>query len=160
MTDNTIRVERLKLGLSQGKLAEQLPDDLDAVAIGFIEKGRVLPTRDTMEALCEIFNCIPTDLYAPEDIDLLSGSKPTVDVESAEPQFTDQTPVRQKSGRGHDGMTEFRTWLRPSEKDALEEAVDALGYRNLSEWFREVYRNTVCRYKRLSVPVKGQKQQQ
>lgn len=160
MTNNTIRVERLKLGLSQGKLAEQLPDDLDAVAVGFIEKGRVLPTRDTMEALCEIFNCTPTDLYAPEDIDLLSGRKPIDDVEAEEPPAPDQPPVRQRSGRGHDGMTEFRTWLRPNEKEALEEAVDALGYRSLSEWFREVYRNTVCRYKRLSIPVKSRKQQQ
>lgn len=160
MTNNTIRIERLKLGLSQGKLAEQLPDDLDAVAVGFIEKGRVLPTRDTMEVLCEIFNCTPTDLYAPEDIDLLSGRKPIDDVEAEELTTPNQQPDRQRSGRGHDGMTEFRTWLRPNEKQTLEEAVDALGYRSLSEWFREVYRNTVCRYKRLSIPVKGRKQQQ
>lgn len=160
MTNNTIRVERIKLGLSQGKLAEQLPDDLDAVTVGFIEKGRVLPTRDTMEALCEIFSCIPTDLYEPEDIDLLSSRKPIDDIEEEEPPAPDQSPVRQRSGRGHDGMTEFRTWLRPNEKETLEEAVDALGYRSLSEWFREVYRNTVCRYKRLFIPVKGRKQQQ
>ena len=42
-------------------------------------------------------------------------------------------------------MTEFRVWVKPEEKAALESAVAKLGYRNTTEWFREVFRGALER---------------
>lgn len=143
-TMNDIRERRNRLGLSQGRMAQQLPGELDAVALGFIEKGRVLPTVETMRALCELFGCNPTDIYAPGDIDLLSCMTPaTAPAECSEPD------AETGSGRQHPGRIEFRTWLLPHEKAALSTAVAQLGYRSSAEWFREMARNTIARNKRL-----------
>lgn len=138
---NDIRDRRIQLGLTQGRLAQALPGKVDAIALGFIENGRVLPTVDAMRTLCELFGCEPTDMYAPGDIDLLSSTTPA----AIPPEPATETG----GGRDHAGMTEFRTWLRPSEKTALNTAIAQLGYRNSAEWFREMLRNTIARNKRL-----------
>lgn len=48
MTDNKIRLMRTKLNMSQADLAENLPKDVDRIAVSFIESGRVLPNTETM----------------------------------------------------------------------------------------------------------------
>lgn len=68
MPSNNIRIERTRLGLSQSALAAMMPDGVEAVALGFIENGRVLPTKAGMEALCRVFNCRPDDLYDPAEL--------------------------------------------------------------------------------------------
>lgn len=142
---NDIRERRLKLGLSQSRLAAQLPGKIDAIALGFIENGRVLPTVDAMRILCEKFECEPTDMYAPGDLDLMSCNNP-----EPTPLDCSMGPgAPSGSGRQHDGRTEFRTWLLPAEKLALNTAVAQLGYRSGAEWFREMVRNTIARNKRL-----------
>ena len=70
MPKNNIRAKRRMLDLSQAKVAQAMPDGVDAVALGFIEHGRVLPTLSGMKALCELFQCKPADLYDPSEINL------------------------------------------------------------------------------------------
>lgn len=127
-TDNKLRDLRATKGLSQAQVADELPDNASNVMVGFLEAGRVLPTIDGMKALCNLFDCTPTDLYAEKDLDLLQSTSRILSI------------PRPKRGRGHDGMTEFRTWMEPEEKAALERAIKRMGYRNGAEWFREAYR--------------------
>jgi len=140
MTKNNIRLKFLEKGISQTEAANQMPDDVGRVGMSFIATGRVLPTKDGLEAMCKMLDCTPADLYDLSDLDLLSVGSDKSD-----------QPVRSpsRSGSQHDGMLQLRAWLRPYEKDALETAVQELGYRSVSEWLREMIRNTVARNKRL-----------
>lgn len=138
MVRNNLRVRRAGQRLSQNALAEWLPDASAAVYC-YIEQGKALPTPQDMQSLCKALDCAPGDIYRPEDMDL-SG---VADKGAA--------PDRRKSrgGRQHGDMVEIRCWFHPSEKQALEDTLAALGYRNTAEWLREMYRNTVARARRL-----------
>ena len=144
MAENRIRDMRVRAGLTQGEVADRLPDDVNRVVMSFIESGKVLPTASSMRELCEMFRCTPSDLYDPSDLDLMTD----------DPAKTDSEPQKKPAnrGRGHDGMTEFRIWMSPSEKEALEKAVLKLGYRNTTEWFREAFRTLLekCRALRIA----------
>lgn len=138
MVPNRIHDMRIRAGLSQEDVAKNMPDDVNRIVISFIESGKVLPTAESMKKLCDLFICSPTDLYNPAQLDL-GITKNYPDVITA--------LVKKGGGRGvgHDGMTEFRVWLKPEEKAALENAVAKLGYRNTSEWFREAFRGVLER---------------
>lgn len=140
MPKNNIRVERTRLGISQGALAEAMPDGVEAVALGFIENGRVLPTKAGMKVLCEMFNCRPDDLYDRNELNLTGD----------EPQELEGRTTRERV-RHEEGMQQFRVWLRDNEKAALERAISELNYRSSAEWMREMYRNTIARAKRLKL---------
>ena len=140
MTKNSIRLKFMEKGISQTEAASQMPDDVGRVGMSFIATGRVLPTKDGLKALCKILDCTPEDLYDPSDLDLLSVGADKSDQPTRSPSRT---------GSQHDGMLQLRAWLRPYEKDALETAVQELGYRSVSEWLREMIRNTVARNKQL-----------
>lgn len=148
MPKNNIRVERTRLGLSQGAVAKAMPDNVEAVALGFIENGRVLPTKGGMKALCDLFGCNPEDLYDPSELDL-TLAEPEEDV--SPPDIAPAKQTRTDAADRHEGMQQFRVWLRPQEKEYLERVVTELGYRSSAEWLREMYRNTIARYKRLTV---------
>ena len=143
MIENNVRRERTKLGMTQGELAKRLPDGMDAIGLGYIEHGRVLPTREQLEGMCREFHCEKTDLFDESDIDLLSS--PAVSSDDNEATGF----VAPGDNRGHKGKVEFRVWLRPMEKEALEHALGSLGYRSNAEWLREMVRNTVARNKRI-----------
>lgn len=134
MTENNIRSMRVRAGLSQEDVASSLPEGTNRVMVSFMEAGRILPTVDGMKALCDLFICSPSDLYLLDDIDLsLSKQFPT--------QCSPSTKVSGGGrGPGHEGMTEFRVWVKPEEKEAIEKAVAKLGYRSGAEWFREAQR--------------------
>lgn len=148
MADNSIRVKRIEMNMTQSELASHMPDGVNAMCLSYVENGKLLPTRDGMNALCSLFHCSPTDLYRPEDLNLLGTVVP-------EPETSAEIRVRAKSDSGsrqHGDSVEFRVWLRPSEKDMLENAVNALGYRSMAEWFREAYRTLIAREKQLRIP--------
>ena len=139
MVPNRIRDMRIQAGLSQEDVADNLPEDVSRIVVSFLEGGKVLPTVESMKGLCDLFICSPTALYDPVELDLaLAESYPDV---VAKP------PAKKGGGRGagHEGMTEFRVWVKPEEKAALESAVAKLGYRNTTEWFREVFRGALER---------------
>lgn len=145
MTHNRIRERLLELHMSQADIAAKMPDDVGRVGLSFIATGKVLPTKDGMKVLCDALDCGVSDLYDVKDIDIAASCE----FEFDEVNCISDTSVTRRSSHQHDGMTEFRCWIRPYEKDALEKAVDELGYRSLAEWFREVCRNTVHRNIRL-----------
>lgn len=133
MTENNIRSMRVRAGLSQEDVASSLPEGTNRVMVSFMEAGRTLPTVDGMKALCDLFICSPSDLYLLDDLDLsLSEQFPT----------KCSTSAKADGGRGpgHEGMTEFRVWVKLEEKEAIEKAVAKLGYRSSAEWFREAQR--------------------
>lgn len=127
MVPNRIRDMRVQAGLSQEDVANSLPEEVNRVIVSFLEGGKVLPTVDSMKRLCDLFVCSPTDLYSPGELELT---------------LPEAHPRKKSRGRGagHEGMTEFRVWLKPEEKAALESTVTKLGYRNTAEWFREALR--------------------
>lgn len=134
MTENNIRSMRVRAGLSQEDVASSLPEGTNHVMVSFMEAGRTLPTVDGMKALCDLFICSPSDLYLLDDLDL-----------SLSEQFPTKCSTSTKTsgggrGPGHEGMTEFRVWVKPEEKEAIEKAVAKLGYRSGAEWFREAQR--------------------
>lgn len=141
MPANNIRTKRLTLNLTQSDVAKHMPEGTNAMCLSYIETGKLLPTREGLNALCAFFDCLPTDLYHPEDLNLLGS------VVQEEPEIEVQLRTRSDpaSSRQHGDKVEFRTWLTPSEKDQLENAVAALGYRSMAEWFREAYRTLLSR---------------
>lgn len=141
MPTNSIRAKRLSLNLTQSDVAEHMPEGTNAMCLSYIETGKLLPTREGLNALCAFFGCLPTDLYLPEDLNLLGTVVP--DEQEVEVQL--RTRSDSASSRQHGDMVEFRTWLKPSEKDQLENAVASLGYRSMAEWFREAYRTLLLR---------------
>lgn len=141
MPTNSIRAKRLSLNLTQSDVAEHMPEGTNAMCMSYIETGKLLPTREGLNALCAFFNCLPTDLYRPEDLNLL-GSAVQEELEMEVQLGTRSDPA---SSRQHGDKVEFRTWLTPSEKYQLENAVASLGYRNMAEWFREAYRALILK---------------
>lgn len=139
MVPNRIRDMRVQAGLSQEDVADSLPNEVTRVIVGFLEGGKVLPTVESMKGLCDLFICSPTDLYDPGELDLALAE--------TYPDVVARPPAKKGGGRGagHEGMTEFRVWVKPEEKAALESAVAKLGYRNTTEWFREVFRGVLER---------------
>lgn len=139
MVPNRIRDMRVQAGLSQEDVADSLPNEVTRAIVSFLECGKVLPTVESMKGLCDLFICSPTDLYDPGELDLALAE--------TYPDVVARPPAKKGGGRGagHEGMTEFRVWVKPEEKAALENAVAKLGYRNTTEWFREVFRSALER---------------
>lgn len=128
MTKNKIRMYRAANGgMTQTKIADAIGDGMSASAFCYIEKGIVLPTKSSLETMCKLLRCEKTELYAAQDLDLLSLA--------GDPQ----------GGEQGDGLVEFCTWMRWSEMDALKRAVAELGYANSTEWFKEMMQNAIER---------------
>jgi len=143
-TKNRIREYRTRMGISQHELGQKLPDSPGKSIVSLIENGHVLPTVGAMQTLCDTFICTPTDLYREDDLN--------VTLSEQFPDFSDVPRSCKNRGSGHDGMTEFRVWVKPEEKAALETAVEKLGYRNPTEWFREAYRSLMREYRNVITP--------
>jgi DNA-binding Xre family transcriptional regulator len=143
MKQFAIRDRRLRLLIRQDDLALRLHDARAVSALSYIEQGHVMPTRTDMAALCETLGCTPTDLYDPEELDLS-----LVDAAKEDKPSPGQPHKRDRGAA-------LRVWLRPEEKRTLEEAVKGLGYRSVSEWVREMRRNTLARYVKHQAAQKG-----
>lgn len=137
MTENNIRSMRVRAGLSQEDVASSLPEGTNRVMVSFMEAGRTLPTVDGMKALCDLFICSPSDLYLLDDLDLSLSKRFPAKCSLSAGRIAGAGGGR---GSGHEGMTEFRVWIKPEEKKAIEKALVALGYRSGAEWFREAQR--------------------
>lgn len=144
-TRNRIREYRMRMGISQHELGQKLPDSPSKAIVSLIENGHVLPTVGAMQTLCDTFICNPTDLYRVDDLN--------VTLSDQFPDFSEMPrSCKNNRGSGHEGMTEFRVWVKPEEKTSLEAAVEKLGYRNPTEWFRESYRSLMREYRNLISP--------
>ncbi len=155
MVQNRIKELRARLGISGRQLLEKLPENerMSPSTISYIERGVVLPTKESLEALCKLFDVEPADIYAVQDIDLAS-------VRSAAPKaipIDDDKPVEQneiviqpakKPNIPESGskMEQVRVWFPAAEKAALFRAIYGLGYHSVAEWLREKYRDTLREY--------------
>ena len=146
MTSNSSATYRKKLNISQKQLATLMPEGVTNLAVHFIESGNAMPTKETMKAMCEAFSCQPTDLYELEDLNLALLQRDKSDP----PEMPETTLPRRTGpsnrGPGHEGMTEFRTWMKEEEKIVMDSALQRLGYRSAAEWFREQYRYLLRQY--------------
>lgn len=137
MVENNIRQTLWKKSVTQADIVRKLPD-VNAVQFSAITAGNVLPTRETMEVICHVLDCRPTDLYDRADL-ILTGEDEPMPIQEAEVHGR-PAPAQAAVKEDHDGMERFRVWMRPEEKEALTRACAILGYRSTSEWFREAYR--------------------
>ena len=65
----TLRDER---GISQLSLANKLK--MNRSLLSHIETGKVLPSMDTLLKIARIFNCLVTDLYHKEDLEIIKNN--------------------------------------------------------------------------------------
>ena len=158
MVRNRIKALRAEAGISATALSERMRGGVDKAAMSFIEGGRVLPTRDGLDAMCEFFDCSPTDLYEKRELDLLAVRAKAETAEQTPPvktvvlRATEDKPQetsgfeKLEGADRHEGMEQIRVWLPVDEKAALFKAVSALGYHSVAEWLREMYRATLHKY--------------
>ena len=148
---NRIKVLRAEANISATALASQIPGG-DKVVMSYIENGRALPTKDGLEKMCDIFSCKPADIYATDDLNLLSvkrepeAAQPTKGKRRDTQQETRLQNLRADTAEQREGMEQVRVWMAADEKAALFKAISGLGYRSVSEWMREKYRATLREY--------------
>lgn len=158
MVRNRIKVFRAEAEISATALADKMPEGVDKIVMSYIEKGRVLPTREGLETMCDVFDCLPTDIYDAQDIDLLAVKRePEQQQPAPEPvkvkavsngKNPNEIIIRpaRRSVEQHEGMEQIRVWMPAEEKAALFKAVAGLGYHSVAEWLREKYRETLRAY--------------
>ena len=138
MTSNRIAAIRQELKIPQRELLAHLPDDINPVALSFIEQGRVLPNVPTMAAMSATLGKAPTEIYNAADLNLTLAAYDFPDAEDPEP-----TEIETGKRRGKEGMVELRCWAKEEEKRTFDAALSALGYSSYAEWWREKYRATL-----------------
>ena len=162
MVRNRIKVLLAEAEITATTLVEKMPAGVDKVAMSYITNGRVLPTRESLETMCDVFSCTPADIYEPREIDLLSVRRQAAQAvqsdgcpktaETGEKQDDGMADVvmqpspRKDSNTKNEGMEQFRVWLPAEEKAALFKAIAGLGYHSAAEWLREKYRATLREY--------------
>ena len=149
MVRNRIKVLLAEAEITATTLVEKMPAGVDKVAMSYITNGRVLPTRESLETMCDVFSCTPADIYEPREIDLLSvrrqaaqavqsdGCPKTAETdEKQDDGMADvvmQPSPRKDSNTKNEGMEQFRVWLPAEEKAALFKAIAGLGYHSAAE---------------------------
>lgn len=170
MVENRIRAMLAEKRMSAAALASKVPG-MSKVCMSFIVNGIAMPTREGVGAITEELECLATDLWKEEELNLnvtgSRGTKPEASpLRAAEEQTKAQTdeqpthplnsleaPVRVKTVKrdGHEGQERVFFWFRPEEKAALVKAVKGLGYHSTAEWMREMYRQTLKQYAALKL---------
>ena len=140
MVKNKIRSERERMGLTQQQLAKKLGDE-NASTLSMLETGKVLPTKPYLKLMCQALDREPSDLYSLSDLTLIDESGTT----TSDARIS-STVSRDKN---HEGLVEFRVWLKPALKKKIEKAASYLEYNSLTEWFRECYRDLIYRAARV-----------
>ena len=178
MVENELRVVLARKRMSAARLSDKIPDIGGKVCMSFIVNGRVLPTRESMKLICEELECKATDIYDAAELNLNvteeSESVPPQEEPRAQAAETEkhritispddrqvmvplnslESPVRiraEKRKDGHENQERIFFWFELEEKTALVKAVEGLGYRSLTEWFREMYRQTLKQYAALKL---------
>jgi DNA-binding XRE family transcriptional regulator len=128
MVRNRIKVLRAEAEISATALADKMPEGVDKIVMSYIEKGRVLPTREGLETMCDVFDCLPTDIYDAQDIDLLAVKRePEQQQPAPEPvkvkavsngKNPNEIIIRpaRRSVEQHEGMEQIRVWMPAEER--------------------------------------------
>lgn len=135
---NMIKTRLSAAGISSKALAKEV--EITEVAMSFILNGYVLPTREKLQRMCEILKCEPLDLYDEDDLKILGN------VKSGSKKSGTQIGGRSVKDRA-EGSTRLFFWINDQEKASLIEAVKSLGYRSITEWLREMMRNTIAKHR-------------
>lgn len=107
---------------------------MDACLYSKIENGHCLTNKAELKALCLFWGCGPTDLYDPDEIDLIN--------------CMNRSDARKSRSGIHKVIlpkVQFRKnqaackWLRP-------EILGALGYENQTDWFNAMVERTKADY--------------
>ena len=168
MVQNNIRVKLAEHEMSGAALAELLPEEVNPVCVSFLIKGRVLPTPETMQVMCDTFKCAATDLYKPKDLTLktirpsseqvplksITAKAPDLKAAAAAKEGLEKAGFIPEALRGadrHEGMEQLRIGMKAEEKAALFKAVQRMGYPSVAEWFREKYRELLREYIHLGI---------
>ena len=64
-----IKMLRDEKGITQQDLANRL--NMNRTLLSHIETGKVLPSMVTLLKIARIFNCLVTDLYHKEDLEII-----------------------------------------------------------------------------------------
>ena len=67
-----IQTLREDKGISQQELANKL--NMNRSLLSHIETGKVLPSMFTLIKIARIFNCLVTDLYHKEDLEMIKNN--------------------------------------------------------------------------------------
>ena len=126
MVKNRIRYVLTERKISAKDLSDDLTDCSQAL-MSYIINGKVLPTVDGLNEMCEVLGCSPMELYDSNDVDLLSVF---------DDWRTDVAGLDSEIGR----------WFDADESKALRKALSALGYTCVGEWVREMWRDTLLKY--------------
>lgn len=138
MGRNRVKEARIRAGISQEELAAQMPEGMNNVAVGFIEKNRVMPTREGMAAMCAIFKCEPITLFDEADLDL-SLKRPKSEVRpEAIPNKTGTAPRRIVCARWGNG--ELRARVKDELRERFLSELADFGYRDFGDWLHEQIR--------------------
>lgn len=124
--------------------------------MSYIVNGTAMPTRESMQSICEVLSCKATDIWNERDLDLNVTREARMDEKTERIQHDETSPAQsirldgardeRSRGHGHEGQDRLFFWFAPEEKIALAKAVRGLGYKSMAEWMREMYRQTLRQY--------------
>lgn len=141
---NRLQETRMLLGLTQPQVSAKLKSVEPRADVGMVsryEKGVCLPTRDQLSALEDMYGVPRTELYDPEDLDLLclpsATSEPTEESEKA-----DKAPPPSHAGR-------FRKCYRISREFAAslpDDLLQVCGYSSWKSWHDAALKRLLAEY--------------
>lgn len=128
---NRLQERRMALGLTQPQVSAKLKETEPRADVGMVsryEKGVCLPTASQLKALEEVLGVARTELYDPEDLDLL-GVLPGGEAHN-EASETEIAPPPSHAGR-------FRKCYRISREFAEslpDDLLQVCGYSSWQSW--------------------------
>jgi DNA-binding XRE family transcriptional regulator len=152
-TKNRIRVLLAENHETAKSIVPMLPD-VDRSSMSYIVQGRVLPTKQTLNAMTAVLHCTTKDLYDLNDIDLAGRMTIELNAELSDTlNPNDLTPAERKrlgfTNHGHDGMERVYIWYPQGGKEALFDVIKQLDYPSVAEWFRDMARITFLKAAKL-----------
>lgn len=130
---------RRKKGISVEQLLANDNIRLNGPQYSLIDTGKLLPTPEILQAMCEEIGCTPLDLFEkPEDIDLMRIQRKMEGVAVSRPNVTrfDSLPK---------GNPRLAVRLPQEEIEAVESDLHVLGYSSFGQYFRRVIKPMIAR---------------
>ena len=127
-TKNRIRVLLAENHETAKSIVPMLPD-VDRVSMSYIVQGRVLPTKDTLNAMTAALNCETKDLYDLADIDLANSLSLVPEVEGlslSKPTF----PAIKSDARDRSG----RIWMDAGSEGAKDRVLEQAKRHGYDGW--------------------------
>ena len=130
---NRLKERRVEIGLMQTDVSANLKaveSRIDAAMVSRYEKGVCLPTKAQMTALEKVLAADRTELYDPEDLDLMEIGPSMAASENAK---TGGRPKKDQRSRQY-----YRKCFRISrefEESLPDDLLAVLGYASWQSWF-------------------------